>query len=340
MTFDQLSLILTIADTGSSSKAAERIYISQPSVSKTLKLVEDELGFPIFYRSKKGMTVTPQGKPFLIYAQETLKKYQVLRASGNSISNPGGRSLSVLSTGLDIFKYVFIKTLNEHEMNLDVMRHIVFNLSTCYASVLSGSWEMAVVHFPDIEEAQTVEYIRAGGLEVRELGHLDLNVKMSNESALARFDGKIISKEHLEPYVPSFPNEENRVFRRLMERSAVALTPNEDIRFAQLYGEDEYHMISNSRIPPEMYGTQVFVYSDWIQHVYDPNEFRCTAYTTEIIRKLGKKSDSTAGFSSFRISNQPFRYGVYAFWKSDHALSEIETSYINHLKEILDMSNN
>ena len=55
------------------TKAAEKLYISQPSLSLTIKKLEDELGFLIFDRSGKETTLTPLGEKY-IQAIKEIKK--------------------------------------------------------------------------------------------------------------------------------------------------------------------------------------------------------------------------------------------------------------------------
>lgn len=66
--------ILTIVDEGSFSKAADRLYISQPALSIIVKKTEDELGIPLFNRTSKPITLTPAGKIYVEY----IKKLQAL----------------------------------------------------------------------------------------------------------------------------------------------------------------------------------------------------------------------------------------------------------------------
>ncbi len=61
MTFPQLQYLLEIHRTGSVTQAAKNLYVSQSSVSIALSALEKELGFPIFTRSKKGLTPTERG---------------------------------------------------------------------------------------------------------------------------------------------------------------------------------------------------------------------------------------------------------------------------------------
>ena len=68
MTLIQLKYILTIAETKSLNKAAEQLYVSQPSLTNALKELEKEIGITIFFRSGRGVTLTNDGVEFLIYA--------------------------------------------------------------------------------------------------------------------------------------------------------------------------------------------------------------------------------------------------------------------------------
>lgn len=64
MTLQQLHYVITISEVGSLNKAAEILYISQPSLSSAVQDLENELGFPLFHRSGKGMSLTNDGLEF------------------------------------------------------------------------------------------------------------------------------------------------------------------------------------------------------------------------------------------------------------------------------------
>ncbi len=65
MQIKQFEYVLKVAEEGSITHAAEKLYVSQQNISESLKLLETELGFRIFQRSKKGVTLTESGKVFL-----------------------------------------------------------------------------------------------------------------------------------------------------------------------------------------------------------------------------------------------------------------------------------
>ena len=74
MTIQQCKYVLTIADIGSFSKAAQVLYVSQSGLSESVKALEDELGITIFERSSNGIFLTEDGMEFLSYASSVVAK--------------------------------------------------------------------------------------------------------------------------------------------------------------------------------------------------------------------------------------------------------------------------
>lgn len=61
MTLQQLRYAITIADSTSMNEAAKQLFISQPSLSSSIRDLEEELGMELFIRSSRGITLTPEG---------------------------------------------------------------------------------------------------------------------------------------------------------------------------------------------------------------------------------------------------------------------------------------
>lgn len=70
MTLQQINYVLTIAEKGSMNKAAESLFISQPSLTKAVRSLENDIGITIFTRSRNGMIPTKDGIEFLKYARQ------------------------------------------------------------------------------------------------------------------------------------------------------------------------------------------------------------------------------------------------------------------------------
>ena len=78
MTLQQIFYAIEIANTGSMTKAAENLYISQPSLTSAVRELENEIGIQIFLRNRKGVTVTNDGKEFLSRAAQLYQQYEEL----------------------------------------------------------------------------------------------------------------------------------------------------------------------------------------------------------------------------------------------------------------------
>lgn len=77
MTTKQIDYCIELARTQSFSRGSENMFVSQPTFSYQIKLLEDEVGFAIFERNGKGATLTPAGTQFVTYLtnmREDLKR--------------------------------------------------------------------------------------------------------------------------------------------------------------------------------------------------------------------------------------------------------------------------
>ncbi|MCD8201244.1 MAG: LysR family transcriptional regulator [Clostridia bacterium] len=74
MTLQQLKYFVKIAECGSITEAAQELFIAQPSLSSSVKMLEAEYGLSLFNRSARGIALTPEGSEFLAYARDILEK--------------------------------------------------------------------------------------------------------------------------------------------------------------------------------------------------------------------------------------------------------------------------
>lgn len=78
MTLQQIKYALTISAEGSMNKAAEKLFISQPSLTSAIRELERETGIQIFARSSRGVTPTSEGEDFLMNARQLYQQYELL----------------------------------------------------------------------------------------------------------------------------------------------------------------------------------------------------------------------------------------------------------------------
>ena len=78
MTIQQLNYVITISEKGSLNKAAESLFVSQPSLTSAVRELEKELGITLFNRGGKGVTLTNDGAEFIQYARQVVSQYDRL----------------------------------------------------------------------------------------------------------------------------------------------------------------------------------------------------------------------------------------------------------------------
>lgn len=79
MTLQQIKYAITVAEKGSMSKAADALFVTQSALSCAIRELETETGVTIFIRTAKGVTLTPDGTEFLMYADRVYRQFLLLR---------------------------------------------------------------------------------------------------------------------------------------------------------------------------------------------------------------------------------------------------------------------
>lgn len=80
MTLIQLKYAITVAGESSLNDAAKKLFISQPSLSSSIRSLEKEIGIELFRRSQSGIHLTPEGEEFIGYARQVVEQYNLLDA--------------------------------------------------------------------------------------------------------------------------------------------------------------------------------------------------------------------------------------------------------------------
>lgn len=91
----KLKYVVTVAEEKSITKAAKKLYISQPSLSLSIHAIEDALGVELFVRGKNSVTLTPAGQAYVEWAKVTLESAKQLEAKLNKIKAGSKRQLDI-----------------------------------------------------------------------------------------------------------------------------------------------------------------------------------------------------------------------------------------------------
>jgi LysR family nitrogen assimilation transcriptional regulator len=88
MDIAQLRTLIHVAELGSLSKAADRMRIAQPALSRQVRMLEEELGIPLFIRHGRGMVITEQGREVLTHAMRIMAELDEIKARTSDADAP------------------------------------------------------------------------------------------------------------------------------------------------------------------------------------------------------------------------------------------------------------
>ena len=91
MTLNQLRYFQAVARLQNFRAAAEELYISQPSLSRSIDSLEDELGVVLFEKSGRGIALTGSGRLLLEYANRIIEECDIAIYKMKELSTSGGR---------------------------------------------------------------------------------------------------------------------------------------------------------------------------------------------------------------------------------------------------------
>ena len=106
MELKQLEFFIACAELTSLSKASDRLYTSQPNVSKVIRHLEDELGAQLFERTSKGLRLTQFGKSIYEYALNTVKNAEII---SNMSKNEKRATFYISTYQSNVFSKLLVK---------------------------------------------------------------------------------------------------------------------------------------------------------------------------------------------------------------------------------------
>lgn len=114
MTLQQIYYVITISEYGSMNKAAEALFISQPTLTSAVKELEREIGITLFQRTGKGAVLTVGGEDFLIYARQLYQQYELIESRYSNKTNIK-RKFGISSQHYSFAVKAFVETVKKFD---------------------------------------------------------------------------------------------------------------------------------------------------------------------------------------------------------------------------------
>lgn len=197
ITLQQLKYVIEVSRSRSISKAAQNLFISQPSLSNAIKELENELGIVIFLRTNKGIILTTEGSEFLGYARQVVEQAALLE---NRYSNtqPLQQHFSVSAQHYAFAVSAFVRLLkeyNQEEYEFTLRETKTYEI---IADVKNLRSEIGILYVNDFNKKVIYKFLEEGNLIFHQLFEASPHVFISAKNPLAKQD--FVTLSDLIPY--------------------------------------------------------------------------------------------------------------------------------------------
>ena len=225
MTFAQLQYLLEIHRSGSVSQAAKKLFVSQPSISLTLKALEEELGYPIFLRTRKGLIPTSQGAAVIDHATRICESYRLLTAPQPQINT----FVRISSASIPPIQNAFMRLIEENRDRRDISFSLTQELD-CRNNLRSFTLEIGFLLVMSSGYLSQQDAIQKLGLSSRLVATLPGAIRIGKGHRL--FHAESISPEDLEDDM-FLDSSNSSVSKALLDAGIARIKPNYSIISSQ-----------------------------------------------------------------------------------------------------------
>jgi len=194
-----LRYVVEVEKCGSISKAAANLYIAQPNLSKSIKDLESELGYPIFKRTSSGIKLTDKGDLFLYHAKKMLEQMEEI----DKISMVGAAPEKRFKISIPRGSYIangFASFMREMELQSGMEMTInETNAGKTISNVADCGYNMGIIRFPISEDSVFETILANNKLNSETIWEFEYNLVMSKDSPLSQLQN--ITSNDLKDYV-------------------------------------------------------------------------------------------------------------------------------------------
>ena len=197
MTLQQLKYLVTVAECKSITVAAERLFISQPSLSNSIHNLEQEMGITVFVRSNKGVAVTREGEELLSFARNLLEQAEIMEDRFCKGENRKPK-LCVSCQHYSFAVNAFVEVVNRYDA--DEYNFILRETQTgeIIEDVASNKSEVGILYLSKNNEEVLRKLFKKNDLVFEEIFEASPHVFIGKNHPLAKKDK--VTLDELKPY--------------------------------------------------------------------------------------------------------------------------------------------
>ena len=197
MTLQQLRYVVAVAETGTITETADKLFLSQPSLTNAIRELEKEMKIQIFHRTKKGIILSKEGEDFLGYARQVLEQAAILEDKYKG--GDGGKKQFCVSTQHYSFAVnAFVDLIKEYGQ--DTYDFSLRETQTCeiIEDVAHMKSEIGILFLNDFNEAVLNKILKSRDLKFHLLFVATPHVFISRNHPFAGRSS--LTNEQLAPY--------------------------------------------------------------------------------------------------------------------------------------------
>lgn len=211
MNITHLKYAIEVARSGSINKAAEKLLVGQPNLSRAIRELESGLGISIFDRSAKGMFPTPEGEEFLEYARKIISQIEEVE-SIYEMGIPARQKFSISVPRASYIAEAFAKFTTELELDHAEFYYKETNSLRTLRNILNSEYKLGIIRYADGYDSYFKDMMKEKGLDFEIMAEFSRDLLMHKDCELAA-KAKIRSSDlkdfieiaHADPFVPSVP---------------------------------------------------------------------------------------------------------------------------------------
>ena len=212
MNLMHIKYAVEVANEGSINKAAEKLYVGQPNLSRAIKELEASLGVKIFERSAKGMGLTSDGETFIRYAKTILRQVDEVE----SIFNGSGSVKKRFSISVPRASYISDAFARfSHSLTNEAEAEIIYketNSLRAIKNILHEDYKLGIIRYAENYDKYFKTMLDEKDMQYEMITEFSYVLAMSRDNPLTSaekitFDAlkDYIEIAHADPYVPSLP---------------------------------------------------------------------------------------------------------------------------------------
>lgn len=200
-----------VAKSGSLNKAADKLLVAAPNISRSIKELESDLGITIFERGKNGMTLTPEGEEFMSFANEILGQIDRVERYYKD-GSPHKRKFSISVPRACYISEAFSQFTKELGKEPCEIFYKETNSQRTIHNMVNHDYKLGIIRYAENYDKYFKAMLEEKGFGYEIISDFTYSLIMSSQNPLAQLEEiryedlrDYIEIAHADPYVPSMP---------------------------------------------------------------------------------------------------------------------------------------